>query len=37
MFGGAGGSAPSEADQALSLANPEKTSQYISIAYIGLG
>ena len=35
--GGAGGSAPFEGDQALSLANLEKISRYIPIAYFEVG
>lgn len=36
-FGGAGGSAPIEGNQRVKLANPEKSSQYASVAYFGVG
>jgi hypothetical protein len=36
-FGGAGGTAPTQRNQRVKLANPENPSQYIPIAYFGIG
>ena len=36
-FGGAEGTVPFERDQALNLANPEKSPQYVQIAYFAVG